>query len=186
MLLAGFPVPLGFVVLTAAYRRFVLDNAVGTVIAEQWQLCDLQRPDTFEAASQSIRQAFAAGKLASDLADTIRLQYETLGANTPVAVRSSATAEDLPEASFAGQQDTYLNVRGDAAVLEAVQRCWASLWTARAMAYRLRQGIAPQDVSLAVIVQQMAPANAAGRALYRQPGQRRRIRDGDQRHVGAG
>ena len=162
MLRAGFPVPSGFVVLTAAYRRFVADNTLDTLIVEQWQRCDLQRPDTFEIASQVVREAFVAGKLVAELADAIDRQYATLGAGAPVAVRSSATAEDLPDASFAGQQDTYLNVRGVGNVLTAVQRCWGSLWTARAMAYRLRQGIAPQDVSLAVVVQDMAPASAAG------------------------
>jgi len=79
-----------------------------------------------------------------------------------VAVRSSATAEDLPEASFAGQQDTYLNIRGEQAVLEAVKRCWASLWTARAMAYRARQNIAPDEVALAVVIQELVFADAAG------------------------
>ena len=162
MLEAGFPVPPGFVVLTAAYRRFVADNTLDTLISDQWQRCDPQRPDTFEAASQVVRQAFAAGRLAVDLEDAIISQYAALGADMPVAVRSSATAEDLPEASFAGQQDTYLNIRGSENVLVAVQRCWGSLWTARAMAYRLRQGIAPQDVSLAVVVQEMVPARAAG------------------------
>ena len=77
-------------------------------------------------------------------------------------MRSSATAEDLPDASFAGQQDTYLNIRGGDALIDAIKRCWASLWTARAIAYRQRQGIAPLDVSLAVIVQMMVPATAAG------------------------
>jgi len=79
-----------------------------------------------------------------------------------VAIRSSATAEDLPEASFAGQQETYLNVRGEEALLAAVKRCWASLWTARAMAYRARHGIDPASVSLAVVVQQMVPAEVSG------------------------
>ena len=162
MLSAGFPVPLGFVVLTAAYRRFVADNTLDMLIAEQWQRCDPQRPDTFESTSQAVRRAFVAGTLAGDLAAAIGSQYAALGARVPVAVRSSATAEDLPDASFAGQQDTYLNVRGVANVLAAVQRCWGSLWTARAMAYRLRQGIAPQDVSLAVVVQEMAPASCGG------------------------
>jgi rifampicin phosphotransferase len=76
--------------------------------------------------------------------------------------RSSATAEDLPDLSFAGQQETYLNVRGEAGVVAAVKRCWASLWTARAIGYRARQGIGPQEVSLAVVVQELVPADAAG------------------------
>src|SRR5262249_47791138 len=80
----------------------------------------------------------------------------------PVAVRSSATAEDLPGLSFAGQQETYLNVRGGDHVLEAVKRCWASLWTARALGYRARQGIRPDEVALAGVVQRLVPADVAG------------------------
>ena len=85
-----------------------------------------------------------------------------MGAEKAVAVRSSATAEDLPDASFAGQQDTYLNIRGAEAVLQAVKRCWASLWTARAIGYRARQGIDPDSVALAVVVQELVAADAAG------------------------
>ena len=94
--------------------------------------------------------------------------------DVPVAVRSSATAEDLPSASFAGQQDTYLNVRGLEDLLTAVRDCWASLWTARAMAYRARQGIDPASVSLAVVVQQMVEAEAAGVMFTANPANGRR------------
>ena len=80
----------------------------------------------------------------------------------PVAVRSSATAEDLPTLSFAGQQDTYLNIRGDDAVLDAVTRCWASLWNPRAVAYRDEHGVSHDDVALAVVVQELVPADASG------------------------
>jgi pyruvate,water dikinase len=98
-----------------------------------------------------------------DIAAAIGQAYAALGqGDLPVAVRSSATAEDLPEMSFAGQQETYLNIRGEAPVLDAVKRCWASLWTARAIGYRARHGIAPADVSLAVVVQELVPADAAG------------------------
>ncbi|MEI2652491.1 MAG: PEP/pyruvate-binding domain-containing protein [Microthrixaceae bacterium] len=121
-----------------------------------------RRPATFETASQTFRAAFLAGALSDEIATAITAAYAQLGGDAAVAVRSSATAEDLPEASFAGQQDTYLNVGGADAVLDAVKRCWGSLWTARAMAYRMRQGIAPAQVSLAVVVQVMAPATAAG------------------------
>jgi pyruvate,water dikinase len=162
MVRAGFPVPHGFVVLTGAYRQFVAANGLDGAIRAQWAQCDPQQPGTFEAASAQLRRAFAAGVLPPEAAAAIEAEYARLGADAAVAVRSSATAEDLPDASFAGQQDTYLNVRGPAAVLAAVQACWGSLWTARAMAYRLRQGIAPDEVSLAVVVQQMAPATAAG------------------------
>jgi pyruvate,water dikinase len=106
---------------------------------------------------------FAEGKMPEDIAAAIDRAYQGLGAsNPPVAVRSSATAEDLPETSFAGQQETLLNVHGCQKVREAVQRCWASLWTARALGYRARMGIRPEDVALAVVVQQLVPADAAG------------------------
>ena len=88
------------------------------------------------------------------LANAIVSAYSALpGLNPPAAVRSSATAEDLPGASFAGQQETYLNIRGPDHVLEATKKCWASLWTARAIAYRIRQNISPESVTLAVVVQ---------------------------------
>jgi pyruvate,water dikinase len=161
---AGFPVPSGFVVTTAAYRRFVAENGLAATIDDQWAGCDPSQPDSFEQASAAIRAAFGEAAMAPELAQAVGQAYTALGdGDAPaVAVRSSATAEDLPDASFAGQQDTYLNIRGDEALLDAVKRCWGSLWTARAMAYRFRQGIAPGDVSLAVVVQVMAPATAAG------------------------
>ena len=98
-----------------------------------------------------------------DIAGLIGRWYDELGAdNPPVAVRSSATTEDLPGMSFAGQHDTYLNVRGGENVLAAVKRCWASLWTARALGYRARQGIRPEDVALAVVVERLVPADSSG------------------------
>src|SRR5207249_11895451 len=105
----------------------------------------------------------ADGIISDDITEAVRRAYAQLGGgDLAVAVRSSATAEDLPELSFAGQQETYLNMRGEAMVLDAVKRCWASLWTARAIGYRARQGIAAEDVSLAVVVQELVPADAAG------------------------
>jgi phosphoenolpyruvate synthase/pyruvate phosphate dikinase len=124
-----------------------------------------------EMASQVIHQLFMQAAIPAPIAETISQAYTDLynrsitqSPNRPmaVAVRSSATAEDLPDASFAGQQETYLNIQGAEAVLVAVQKCWASLWTGRAIAYRLRQGILPETVALAVVVQLLAPAEAAG------------------------
>ena len=111
------------------------------------------------------------------------------GAGRPdaaVAVRSSATAEDLPFASFAGQQDTYLNVVGAEAVLAAVRRCWASLWTDRAVAYRAAQGIDPSTVALAVVVQRMVDAAVGRGDVHGQPGDRAPARGGDRCQPGAG
>jgi pyruvate,water dikinase len=158
---AGLPVPPGFVLTTAAYREFVARNAAQPAIE---RLAGAGRADdsaSLESAARAIAELFTAGRMPEEIAREVRDAYARLGAG-PVAVRSSATAEDLPGASFAGQQETYLNVRGEQALLAAVRRCWASLWTPRAIAYRLRQGIPPSAVSLAVVVQQMIPAEVAG------------------------
>ncbi|WP_347355008.1 PEP/pyruvate-binding domain-containing protein [Intrasporangium sp.] len=132
---AGFDVPGGFVVTTTAYRQ----AARGALSADE--IRDIPPPPEVAAA---ITQAYAA-----------------LGGGA-VAVRSSATAEDLPGATFAGQQDTYLDVEGAEAVLTAVRDCWASLWSERAVAYRVRLGIDPADVAMGVVVQRMVPADTAG------------------------
>ena len=152
---AGLPVPPGFVVATDAYRAFVATAGIGPKIIE------LASDGGAEAADQ-IRELFRSHPVPEELGRQIVDSYRALGEEVPVAVRSSATAEDLAEASFAGQQDTYLNVRGADRLLDAVRDCWASLWTERAMAYRGRQDIDPDSVSLAVVVQQMVEADAAG------------------------
>ncbi len=159
---AGFPVPSGFLITTAAYRAFVQANGLQKLIVD----LSNSRATTSETKSEAIRRLFANGsKTPTDLPEAIHQAYtdltQTTG-NMPLAVRSSATTEDLPGASFAGQQDTYLNVCGEQAVMEAVKRCWASLWTARALEYRARQGIDPSAISLAVVVQLMVLADASG------------------------
>ncbi|MDD5468013.1 MAG: PEP/pyruvate-binding domain-containing protein [Anaerolineales bacterium] len=160
---AGLPVPDGFHVTTQAYRRFVSANHLQPGIQSALQGVDPARPATLEAASQAIARLFTQATIPGELANAIVSAYAGLpGANPPVAVRSSATAEDLPEASFAGQQETYLNISGAADVLEAARRCWASLWTARAIAYRLRQNVPAEGVALAVVVQLLVDAEAAG------------------------
>lgn len=150
---AGFPVPPGFVVTTAAYDRFVAHNDLGQAIAQA-----LAQP---EPGASAIRAAFEAAAPPPEVERAVLAAYEGLGPG-PVAVRSSATAEDLPEAAFAGQQDTYLNVLSPQALLEAVRRCWASLWTDRAFAYRRRQGVDQRGVKLAVVIQRMVAAETAG------------------------
>jgi pyruvate,water dikinase len=140
---AGFPVPDGFVVTTAAY----------------WAAADLANVQAGDPAGSAER--LRAVDLPADLTDPVLAAYRQLGGGA-VAVRSSATAEDLPGASFAGQQDTFLNVRGDADVLDAVRRCWASLWNERAVSYRASQRIDDASVGIAVVVQQMVDASAAG------------------------
>lgn len=149
---AGVAVPPGFVVTTAGYRTYVHANGLDSTVSAL---------ATDPGQASAIFELLAAGTVPDGLRDEIAGAYAALG-RPPVAVRSSATAEDLAEASFAGQQDTFLNVRGDEALLSAVQRCWASLWTDRAVAYRAREGIDPVTVSLAVVIQEMVDADSAG------------------------
>ncbi len=175
---AGLPVPPGFVVTTAAYQAFVVSNGLQDFILSTLAATDTNNPVTLEAASAAIRARFSGVSVDSDLADPLVAAYHTLAETSglrltpyglrltpyglPVAVRSSATAEDLPDFSFAGQQDTFLNVVGDQALLDAVVRCWSSLWTARAIAYRARNSIPQDGVALAVVVQAMVESEASG------------------------
>ncbi|MGD8855557.1 MAG: PEP/pyruvate-binding domain-containing protein, partial [Chloroflexota bacterium] len=156
---ADLPVPPAFLIDTAAYRFFV--SATGLTDEIEHLGRPAADPAAMEEASRQLRALFAAAPLPDTLEAAIDQLAKEVG-DRPLAVRSSATAEDLPQASFAGQQDTFLNVRGRHALLEAVRGCWSSLWTARAMAYRHRQGIPPGDVSLAVVVQEMVPAESSG------------------------
>ncbi len=163
---AGYAVPPGFVVTTAAYRAAVEENHLDAVVLDAVRALgspeqDGPAPAAVEAASARIRKGFAASRMPAGVAAAVATAYERLGAG-PVAVRSSATAEDLPDLSFAGQQDTFLGVAGTEALLEAVRDCWSSLWTARAVAYRHRAGIPHDAVALAVVVQQLVPADVSG------------------------
>jgi len=160
---AGLPVPPGFHLTTHSYRRFTDENHLAESILAAAEQANADDPTSCENVSAQIRSLSENHAVPPDIAAQIRQWYSRLGMdNPPVAVRSSATAEDLPEISFAGQLETYLNVRGDADLMEAVKRCWASLWTSRAIAYRARQDIRSGDVSIAVVVQQMVPADVAG------------------------
>lgn len=158
---AGLQVPPGFVLTTAAYCRFVADYGLQESIERLANQAQPDEPDTLEDAFLSILALFEQEEIPEAISQEIIKAYTELGEG-PVAVRSSATAEDLPEASFAGQQETYLNIEGPQAVLAAVRKCWSSLWTARAIAYRARQGIGAGEVSLAVVVQRLIPSESAG------------------------
>ena len=172
LLRAGLPVPPGFCVTTAAYRRVVGDRLSASIVA-------LSGPSAsaMDQRAEQLRQIVLAAPVPDDLAAAITAAYHALGDDVAVAVRSSATAEDLPGASFAGQQDTYLNVVGITAVLDATRRCWASLWTERAVSYRATQGIDHAEVSLAVVVQRMVDADVAGVMFTANPvtGDRRQL-----------
>jgi len=163
MAAAGLPVPPGFQITTHAYRRFVSESRLEDAILSAAAQASADNPATLERASAQIQSLLAQSTIPPDVAALIERSYGELGADDPpVAVRSSATAEDLPEMSFAGQMETYLNVSGAGNVLAAVKRCWGSLWTARALAYRAQHGIRPEEVSIAVVVQQLIPAEVAG------------------------
>ncbi|MGH8934031.1 MAG: PEP/pyruvate-binding domain-containing protein, partial [Egibacteraceae bacterium] len=142
LLRAGFPVPDGFCVTTAAYA----------LAAEGISVDD----------AAAAREELMAAPIPAAVVEAVSEAYQGLGAGTKVAVRSSATAEDLPFASFAGQQDTFLNEAGTDEVLDATRRCWASLWTDRATAYRAANDVDPRSVRLAVVVQRMVDAAVAG------------------------
>ena len=159
---AGFRVPPGFQVTTSAYLDFAGRGDLREPVLAAMSAVDVSDAATFDAAAARIGKLFAGQPVPALTAAAIAGAYACLGDDVPVAVRSSATVEDLPGMSAAGQHDTYLNVRGEAAVLDAVKRCWASLWSARAIGYRARRSVEPGDVSIAVVVQQLVPAEAAG------------------------
>jgi phosphoenolpyruvate synthase/pyruvate phosphate dikinase len=128
---ATLPVPAGFILSTYAYFHFVLNNGLDQVIqTEIGRLNNSNNLEDLESASQSIRLGFSKGKITENLSEEIFSAYQQLP-NDAVAVRSSATAEDLPDLSFAGQQDTYLNIIGQTELIKAVINCWSSLWSAR-------------------------------------------------------
>lgn len=149
---AGLPVPEFVVIPTEEYAEFVASSGLADEIEAA-----LASPDR-DQASQRIRAAFRA----VSLTDSQRERLLTDLPDAPVAVRSSATAEDLPGLSFAGQQDSFLEVTGRDAILEAIVDCWSSIWTARAISYRDRNAIDHLDVSIAVVIQRMIPADASG------------------------
>jgi len=157
----GVPVVPGFVVTASAYSAF-LDEGSLRAPAEAL-LADLDVSDAvaLERAASGVQALFTSADMPVEIAAAIATAYEELGGG-PVAVRSSATAEDLAQASFAGQQESYLNIEGSAQVLEAVEKCWASLFEARAIHYRTGAGFDHLDVGIAVVVQKMVQSERSG------------------------
>ncbi|MFE9145438.1 rifamycin-inactivating phosphotransferase [Streptomyces tubercidicus] len=158
----GIRVPAGFCVTTDAFRRIMAEApSMGDLLDRLSRLSPDDR-EAIRTLSAEIRRTIEGIAIPDDLAATITRALARLGAQPACAVRSSATAEDLPTASFAGQQDTYLNVVGPTAILRHISRCWASLFTERAVTYRRRNGIDHRTVHMAVVVQQMVFPHAAG------------------------
>jgi len=172
MFKSGFPVPPGFVVTAQAYFEFIRSAGIAGEIVRKIDAIDVENTEQLQDTSQEIRELIIEAPMDRKLKDDIRKSYlaldekKILNLSTPqecfVAVRSSATAEDLPEASFAGQQETFLNIRGANEVVDAVKRCWASLFTARAVYYRKKQGFSTEKVGIAVVVQKMVNSSASG------------------------
>ena len=158
----GVRVPAGFCVTTGAFRRFVAEAPQFDDLLDRLSRLAPDDGVAIRSLSGEIRRTLEGVTVPDDLATAITRELGPLGDDGAYAVRSSATAEDLPTASFAGQQDTYLNVVGSAAILHHVRRCWASLYTERAVAYRLRNGIDHRTVHMAVVVQQMVVPQASG------------------------
>lgn len=161
----GLDVPQGFCLSSAAYNENIILSGVHQEVSQMLTGLDLDDMSALETLSQQISQLIEQTELLPEIEAAVVAAYKQLtqGKNVVrVAVRSSATAEDLEEASFAGQQETFLDIEGTANVLSSVKKCWASLWTARAIHYRTIKGFEHEQVRMAVIIQEMVPATAAG------------------------
>jgi rifampicin phosphotransferase len=158
----GIRVPAGFCVTTDAFQRIVMDTPSIEDRLDRLTRLEPGDREAMGALSAEIRQALEGIAIPEDLASAITHALARIGEHVAYAVRSSATAEDSPTASFAGQHDTYLNVVGPAAILQHVSRCWASLFTERAVTYRMRNGSGHRETAMAVVVQQMVFPHAAG------------------------
>lgn len=165
---AGLPVPPGFVVTTNAYRAYLEESGLRTRIAEKLSHLNGQDIITITKASNDISTWINKASIPTEVIEEVKNAFAKLSMETrlhtklQVAVRSSATAEDLPSASFAGQHDTFLGVIGEESVLHHIKKCWISLWTPEAISYRISMGFEHLEVDLAVVIQTMIPSEAAG------------------------
>ena len=158
----GLPVPQGFVVTAQAFRRFLQLTKLEDSIFDILEKLDVDDNDALNATADLVKSMVSSAVMPEVIKKEIIASYQKMGSDTVVAVRSSATAEDLPDASFAGQQDTYLNILGETDLLQAVQDCWASLYGGRAIYYRAKQGFDDRTVNIAVVVQQLVFSEKAG------------------------
>jgi pyruvate,water dikinase len=169
MINAGIPVPPGFAITAYAYKKFITETGIAEKIYEiiKEKVVDPNNPEQYEQASKEIRKLIEATQMPKEIENEIRKAYKQLSKKVgvvqiSVAVRSSATAEDLPDASFAGQQETFLNVSGESEVLEKVEKCWSSLFTPRAIFYRTQKGFPHEKVLISVAIQKMVNSRSAG------------------------
>ncbi|MFH1234538.1 MAG: PEP/pyruvate-binding domain-containing protein, partial [Candidatus Diapherotrites archaeon] len=179
MINANFPVPGGFIVTAKAYFAFLEETGIKAKIVQKIDSINVENAEELKKTSEEVRALVFKTKMNEALKNEIMLAYTKLGESRLawltstelpyVAVRSSATAEDLPEASFAGQQETYLNIMGKEAVVKAVKHCWSSLFTARAVYYRKKQGFSTEQVGIAVVVQKMVKSEVSGIMFTAEP-----------------
>ncbi|MES2517685.1 MAG: PEP/pyruvate-binding domain-containing protein [Bacteroidota bacterium] len=175
MSIANLPVPVGFSITTHAYSAFLTEANLSALIMNIVNAIDCTNIENLDKSSAEIRHLILERPLPKQVETSIKESYKKLcqmagmEEDLPVAVRSSATAEDLPDASFAGQQDTYLWVVGEDEVLENVRKCWASLFTSRAINYRKNQNIEESEVLMSVVVQKMVNARTAGVSMTLNP-----------------
>jgi pyruvate,water dikinase len=175
----AFPVPTGFVVTVQAYLKFIEEKGIKQEIIDKIDSIDVEKTEELEKTSREVRELILRTPMNKRLENEIKDSYSKMGqkkiaflstrVEEYVAVRSSATSEDLPTASFAGQQETFLNIKGRSEVVEAVKRCWASLFTARAVYYRKKQGFETEKVGIAVVVQKMVESEVSGIMFTAEP-----------------
>ena len=147
---AGFPIPGGFCLTTAAFHQFMEASPDFESIYKQLDTIATDDIETVRKVGDQIRQSLLTVPIPADIVEAVKQAWQDTGVEHAYAVRSSATAEDLPDASFAGQQDTYLNIIGEASLLDAIRRCWVSLFTDRAILYRAQNNFPHRDVALSV------------------------------------
>ncbi len=173
MTAAKFPIPGGFIVTAQAYMDYVTRSGIQKEIIQLANNVDVNNTADLQATARKIQEIILSRPMLQDIAEDIKEYYneinKTRGEQIYVAARSSATAEDLPEASFAGQQATYLDVQGENELIKAVRKCWASLYTPRAMFYRMKQGFPHEKVAIAVVVQEMIKSEVAGVMFTSEP-----------------
>ena len=174
MIKSDYPVPGGFAITTDAYREVVTKSAIPEKIQKALSGLVLKDTESIDKASLYLRGLIEAQDMPQEIEQQVRQYYEDLcieydAKDIPVAVRSSATAEDLPDASFAGQHDTYLSIKKDS-LIPAIKKCWSSLFTARAIGYRIRMGYPHEKELISVGVQKMVDAKAAGVMFTLNPG----------------
>ncbi|MCP4363254.1 MAG: phosphoenolpyruvate synthase [Chloroflexi bacterium] len=159
---AGFPIPAGFCITTAAFHQFLTHYPEMELLYASLDSLDMADLTAVQQVGQTVRQALTAVPIPTDVQQAIVTAWEEAGGEHSYAVRSSATAEDLPDASFAGQQDTFLNVCGADDLLDSIRHCWVSLFTDRAILYRMQNQFSHRDVALSVVVQRMVQPDVSG------------------------